>query len=90
MGMIIEDEEIKNMNRENSGLVADDSIEIAEMTACLEEYYEAAGFADFYDRVLSTMDDNKIRESFHRTFDGMTVENLEMWGLKGKEKCNED
>lgn len=44
------------------------SIEIQDMVAELEEYYECAGFADFYERVLKPMTDDEIREYYRTTF----------------------
>lgn len=63
-------------------LIVDDSVEIAEMTADLEEYYECAGFAYFYNRVLKGMTDDQIREYHRKTFDEQTDFELEMWERK--------
>lgn len=43
--------------------------DVEEMISDLEEYYEAAGFSDFYERVLSTMDEDQVREYYHDTFE---------------------
>ena len=53
--------------------------DIVEMTADLEEYYEAAGFADFYERVLSKMDENQVRKYYHDTFEVEEDHELEEW-----------
>ena len=53
--------------------------DIEEMTADLEEYYEAAGFADFYERVLSKMDEDQIRKYYHDTFEVEEDHELEEW-----------
>lgn len=53
--------------------------DIVEMTADLEEYYEAAGFADFYERVLSKMDEDQIRKYYHDTFEVEEDHELEEW-----------
>ena len=51
---------------EKNVTMTDDSVEIAEMTADLEEYYECAGFADFHNKVLKDMSDDQIR-AYHKT-----------------------
>lgn len=53
--------------------------DIVEMTADLEEYYEAAGFADFYERVLSKMDEDQVRKYYHDTFEVEEDHELEEW-----------
>lgn len=42
--------------------------DVEEMIADLEEYYEAAGFADFYEKVLSQMNDEQISNCYYDTF----------------------
>ncbi|SFQ09667.1 hypothetical protein SAMN02910358_00739 [Lachnospiraceae bacterium XBB1006] len=39
-----------------------------EMISCLEEYYEAAGFADFFNQVLVGMSEEEVKALFNRTF----------------------
>lgn len=34
----------------------------------LEQYYEAAGFAEFYERVLKGMSDSEVIEMYKETF----------------------
>ena len=53
--------------------------DVEEMTADLEEYYEAAGFEDFYERVLSKMNESQIREYYHDTFEANENHELEEW-----------
>ena len=53
--------------------------DIVEMTADLEEYYEAAGFADFYERVLSKMDEDQVRKYYHDTFEVEEDHEFEEW-----------
>lgn len=57
---------------------------VMEMVADLEEYYEAAGFADFHDRVLKDMDDQQIRACHAETFKEVDYE-LEEWLQKREE-----
>lgn len=52
---------------------------IDDMIAELEEYYECAGFADFYERVLSKMDEAQIRKYYHDTFESGEDLELEEW-----------
>ncbi len=53
--------------------------DVEEMTADLEEYYEAAGFEDFYERVLSKMDEDQIRKYYHDTFEVEEDHEFEEW-----------
>ena len=39
-----------------------------EMISCLEQYYEAAGFADYYNRVLVDMSEEEVKAHFEETF----------------------
>ena len=41
---------------------------IEEMTEALEQYYEAAGFADVYNRELKGKTDEEIRQMYCKTF----------------------
>lgn len=45
-------------------------MDIQEMVAELEEYYENAGFADFYEKVLKDKTDKEIQLLFEETFSG--------------------
>lgn len=40
-----------------------------EMMDDLEEYYEAAGFADFHDKVLKDMDEEEVARMHNVAFD---------------------
>lgn len=71
-------------------VIIDDSIEVAEMYACLEEYYEAAGFSGYSENVLSKMDNNEIKEHFKITFCGMSLESLGMGRLNEEMDDTED
>ena len=44
------------------------SEEMVNMVADLEEYYEAAGFSDFHERILKNMDDEQIKAYHEDTF----------------------
>lgn len=41
---------------------------IEDMIADLEEYYECAGFVDFYERVLKDMSEEQIKKYYEKTF----------------------
>ena len=43
-------------------------MDIQDMLAELEEYYETAGFADFYERTLKDLSDEQIIEMYKETF----------------------
>ena len=51
---------------------------IEEMIDELEEFYECAGFADFYERVLKNMSEENIRAYYAETFKEEDIE-LENW-----------
>ena len=59
---------------------------IEDMRYELEDYFEAAGFADFYDRVLKDMTDEQIIASYNEIFSEENPE-LEKWErlVKGEE-----
>ena len=42
--------------------------DLQDMISELEEYYECAGFADIYDKVLKDMSEEEIKDYFHKTF----------------------
>ena len=42
---------------------------IEDMIEDLEQYYEAAGFSDFYQRELKNKTPDEIRELYRTTFD---------------------
>lgn len=44
--------------------------DVEEMKAELEEYYEAAGFADFHERVLKDADNDTVKAMYSDTFPG--------------------
>lgn len=44
------------------------SEEMIDMVADLEEYYEAAGFADFHENILKNMNDEQIKAYHEDTF----------------------
>ena len=50
-----------------------------EMMNDLEEYYEAAGFADFHKNVLSTMDEAEIQVYYHETVETEEDREREEW-----------
>lgn len=43
-------------------------IEFVDMIACLEEYYEAAGFDDVYNKCLSKMTEEELKKLYFKTF----------------------
>ena len=51
---------------------------LEDMIAELEEFYESAGFEDYYERVLKNMSEDKIREYYADTFKEEDRE-LENW-----------
>ena len=53
--------------------------DVKEMMCDLDEYYKAAGFAGVYEKVLAKMDENKIRECYHDTFETEADHELEDW-----------
>ena len=46
---------------------------VDEMAEALEQYYEAAGFADFYNRELNGKSEKEIRQMYVKTFSDKTV-----------------
>ena len=44
------------------------SLTVDEMTEALAQYYEAAGFADFYNRELKDKSEDEIRQMYLKTF----------------------
>ena len=53
-------------------------ISIEDMRYELEDFFEAAGFADFYERVLKDMTDEQIIASYNEIFSEKDLE-LEKW-----------
>ena len=51
---------------------------VEDMRDELEDFFEAAGFADFYDRVLKDMTDEQIIASYNEIFSAEDPE-LEKW-----------
>lgn len=45
-----------------------------EMMDDLEEFYEAAGFADFHNRVLKDMDEEEIKQIHNDTYKTISEE----------------
>ncbi len=43
-------------------------IEIKDMIVQLEQYYESAGFSDYYNKVLKDMSNEQIKEQYNKTF----------------------
>lgn len=65
-------------------------IDMAEVIDELDQYYEAAGFEDFYNRVLSPMDDQELLDYFAKTFLGVVgEEELEAYGQETLEGIKE-
>ena len=58
---------------------------IADMRDELEDFFEAAGFADFYERVLKDMTDEQIIACYNETFSEEDLE-LEKWERLVKDK----
>ena len=58
---------------------------IADMRDELEDFFEAAGFADFYERVLKDMTDEQIIASYKEIFSEEDPE-LEKWERLVKDK----
>lgn len=48
------------------------TLTVDEMTEALEQYYEAAGFADFYNRELKGKSEDEIRQMYLKTFSDET------------------
>ena len=63
-------------NKTNGGFLMKMSVE--DMRYELEDFFEAAGFADFYDRVLKNMTDEQIIASYNEVFSEEDLE-LEKW-----------
>lgn len=50
-----------------------------EMLDELEEYYECAGFENFYERVLKELSEESIREYYRSTFEQQEDPEREAW-----------
>lgn len=48
------------------------ALTVDEMTEALEQYFEAAGFADFYNRELKGKSEDEIRQLYLKTFSDKT------------------
>lgn len=59
---------------------------IEEMTDELEEFYEAAGFANYYERVLKDKTDEQIKEMYENHIKSM--DEIEKEYYKEKEEYN--
>ena len=51
---------------------------INDMIDELEDFYESAGFENFYERVLKNMSEEKIKEYYKETFKKVDIE-FENW-----------
>ena len=54
-------------------------MDIQDMRADLEEYYECAGFAGVYDKILKYKSDDQIHEIYRETFLDRVDFVLENW-----------
>lgn len=61
--------------------IREEEFTLDDMVSELEEFYENAGFADYYEKVLKHMTEAQIRDSFHGTFfpDGENEEKMASW-----------
>ena len=60
------------MSEEKRNDSAAASLTVDEMTEALAQYYEAAGFEDFYNRVLKGKSEDEIRQMYLKTFSDET------------------
>ena len=49
-------------------IITEDVIDVEEMVAELEQYYESAGMKDYYNKVLKDMNEDQIRKCYKDTF----------------------
>ena len=56
------------MNEERKNDSVPGALTVDEMTEALAQYYEAAGFADFYNRELKDKSEDEIRQMYLKTF----------------------
>ena len=68
-----------------SEIVEGMAVSVEDMISELEEYYECAGFADFYERVLKDMSEEQIRKYYDDTFHNIPDHELEMWECQKNE-----
>ena len=52
----------------DAGIDFSGAISADDMREALEQYYEAAGFAGFHDRMLKDLSDDEIRRLFFETY----------------------
>lgn len=52
----------------DAGIDISGLLSVGDMREALEQYYEAAGFSDYYNRVLKDTSDDGIRDLFRGTF----------------------
>ena len=52
------------MQNKKFNIKENNELSIDDMISCLEEYYESAGFEDFYDRMLKGKSEEVIREMY--------------------------
>lgn len=69
------------MTNITTNMFKDTNVEI--MVGALEEFYECAGFDNYYERVLSKMDEEQIRHHFKETFEDMSQDDVKWF-------CEED
>ena len=60
------------MNEERKNDSVPGALTVDEMTEALAQYYEAAGFADFYNRELKGKSEDEIRQLYLKTFSDKT------------------
>ena len=60
------------MSEEKRNASIPGALTVDEMTDALEQYYEAAGFADFYNRELKDKSEAEIRQMYLKTFSDET------------------
>lgn len=59
-------------------------MDLQDMIGELEEYYEAAGFENYYDNVLAGKSEEQIRKMYEDTFKQNDDIELENWERKHK------
>lgn len=53
--------------------------ELIDIISELEEYYECAGFADYYERVLKNMSEKELLQHYRETFEIQEDFEFEQW-----------
>lgn len=71
---------------ESSDELMPEAFDMDAIRECLEQYYEAAGFDDFFNRVLAPMSDERALGYFFETFSPEyntdTSDDAEAWGFE--------